>query len=180
MIGKPRKLIVSWRCTSEMTRLLRDCWKRWSRRRRLASSIFCRMIGCTAEIMKNSQSTSPKPIVISLLLVGLRSPGGVLGTPRPLLGSARAKQRRHRHAHHEPADVCPPRHAAGSLHRGREPDGAVQDLHREPEAEVHRGRNLDHTEEQEDERHQRVDAGVREEDEVGAESGARWACTSAA
>src|SRR5207302_7612374 len=146
MSGKPRKLIVSWRCTSEITRLLCDCWNRWSRRRRLASSIFCRMIGCTAEIMKNTQSRSPKPIVISLSLVGLRSPGGVLGTPRPPLRSARAKQRRHHHAHHEPADVRPPRHAA-AVHRCRKPDGAVQDLHREPEAEVHHSRDLDHAEE---------------------------------
>jgi hypothetical protein len=51
---KAEKLIVSCRCTSAITRLCRFRSNRCSRRNRLASSIFCRKTGCSAEIMKNN------------------------------------------------------------------------------------------------------------------------------
>src|SRR5438477_7255640 len=135
-----------------MTRLLRLFWNRFNRRSRLASSIFCRMIGCTAEIMKNSQSRSPKPIVISFPSAA-SSPRCELGTPSPPLALSDANQRRHRHAHDEAADMRPPRHAAGDLDGDGEADGTVQQLHREPQAQIHAGRDLEDAEEYEDERH---------------------------
>src|SRR5512145_2363096 len=48
MIGKPRRLIVSWRCTSAMTRLWRARSSRFRTRSRVASSTFCLITGWIA------------------------------------------------------------------------------------------------------------------------------------
>src|SRR2546425_3426552 len=73
MTGKPSKLIVSWRCTSAITRLLRARSNRCSTRSRLASSSFWRRMGWIAEIMKNSHRMSPMLIGTSLTA---RAPAG--------------------------------------------------------------------------------------------------------
>src|SRR5688572_29043018 len=57
-----------------MTRLLRAFWNRCNKRSRLASSILCQMIGCKADIRKNTQSRSPRPIVISFRRLPSRHP----------------------------------------------------------------------------------------------------------
>src|SRR5439155_409071 len=62
MSGKPRKLMVSWRCTSAMARLFRARSNRLSARKRAASSIFCLTTGCSADSTKNSQRMSPNPM----------------------------------------------------------------------------------------------------------------------
>ena len=62
MTGKPRKLIVSWRWTRLITRLLRAFSIRFSTRSRLASSILCRMTGWSAMKAKNTHQRSLRPI----------------------------------------------------------------------------------------------------------------------
>src|SRR5437762_1285740 len=74
MSGKPRKLIVSCRWTSAITRLPRrfSSWTR-SRSRRISRS-FCFRIGWSAVIMRKTHRTSLKPIAI-----GPPSPLGMRG-----------------------------------------------------------------------------------------------------
>src|ERR1700730_4297021 len=146
MSGKPRRLIVSCRCTRAMTRLFRARSIRLSRRNRLASSIFWRMTGCNAESMKNSQRISPILIGPPMRTVP-RLPRCVLVPPDARVALPAAQQRRQDEPHHEPADVRPPRHAAGvSDHPQR--DRATHQLHQEPDAKgEHRGQ-LNHRKEE--------------------------------
>src|SRR3989442_13140581 len=62
MIGKPRRLMVSWRWTSAITRFLRFRSKVCSMRIRCTSSIRWLSTGCSVEIMKNTHRISAMPI----------------------------------------------------------------------------------------------------------------------
>src|SRR5581483_11657734 len=149
MSGKPSRLMVSWRCTSAIARLRRRRSKRWSTRSRLASSIFCRRIGWSAEIMKNSHRTSVTPMGELLVTCLEGSPRYALVRPDTRIRAAPADERHERHAGDETADVGPPRHPArlAGQDQGKR---AAQELHQEPEREVeHRGQ-LHHVEEDED------------------------------
>src|SRR5262245_4193281 len=106
-MGKPRKLIVSCRWTSRMTRLLRShsilCIS-WTR---ALLSIFCRSQGCSMENIKKIQKISPMPLR-----------GGDSFT-RPILVGVIAlvlfpgllEQGQQGHPGHEAAHVGPPGHA---------------------------------------------------------------------
>ena len=63
--GKPRRASVSCRWMSEMTRVPRfsSIWR--NRRTRAASSIFCRMMGWSEEMMKKIQKKSKMDIEAS-------------------------------------------------------------------------------------------------------------------
>src|ERR1700730_10066471 len=134
--------MVSWRCTSRITRDFRKVCNCAIFRARMASCMRWRSTGCSAEKMKNSQNRSPM----------LMMPSGVFDVPSasrrsesedPLVGLVqpvmplRADQQRAEHeARDEAADMGPPGDP-GSARRREQLHGSLQKLHEEPQPGEH-------------------------------------------
>src|SRR5688572_28594956 len=154
MTGKPSKRIVSWRCTSRMTRELRFCSICAIFRIRMPSSIRCLSIGCSAENMKNSQKRSTNengmtsPIVRTLWLPSRVEPVyAFIAIEVPIAARRFAQERADNEPDQKASDMRPPGDTAtGGRHE--QVRRSLQDLQHEPQAGEDDGR---HFEEQRDE-----------------------------
>src|ERR1700674_1737978 len=138
MSGKPSSFMVSWRCTSRMTRDLRKVSSCAIFRVRMASSMRWRNTGCSAEKMKNSQNRSPifmmpsRGFDVSSAARWSESEDPLVRLVRPVVTLCPHQQRPEHEARDEAADMGPPGDP-GAARRRDQLHGSLQDLHQEPQ-----------------------------------------------